>query len=157
MPRLFTLILFLAALAGLRAAVLPVTPYTVIARVDSYEHYSAFGGAVRFSLAMPYGNSDTIVATILQPAMLAGREIAIPFESRKDGRELLVQKGTVFRFESRTNLAYLRDQTDRVYRRPIEFPELGVIVLKPSGEVAEVYEGVLNSRMAFTFPAAAKR
>lgn len=137
---------FSLMLAGaLRAAPLPVTPYTVIARVDSFEHYRALGGAERFSNATPHGNDDTIVATIVQPATLAGREIAIPFESKKDGKELLVQRGTVFRFEHRMNLSDLRNRTDPVRRRAIEFPALGIIVPNADGAVAEAYEGSLTA------------
>lgn len=147
MPRLVQLILLLALAGGLHAAVLPVTPYTVVARVDSFEHYRASSHG-RFSLSAPYGSDDTIVATIVLPESLAGREIAIPFESKKGGKELLVQKGTIFRFEHISNLSNLRSQTDRVYRSAIGFPEMGVIVLKPNGEVAEAYEGSWTARMA---------
>lgn len=148
MKRLLTVVSFLAVFAGVHANPLPVTPFTVIAKVESFEPYRAFGGERRFGPATPYGNEDTIVATILQPASLAGREIAIPFESRKDRKELLVQPGTVFRFEHRVNLADLRYKTDNVRRRKIAFPELGIIVLKPDGEVGEAYEGSLTPLMA---------
>jgi hypothetical protein len=148
MSRFIQLILSLALAGGLHAAVLPVTPYTVVARVDSFEHYRASAGHSRFGLSAPYGSDDTIVATIVLPESLAGREIAIPFESKKSGKELLVQKGTIFRFEHISNLSNLRSQTDRVYRRAIGFPEMGIIVLKPNGEVAEAYEGSWTARMA---------
>jgi hypothetical protein len=140
------IILFLALVGGLSAAVLPVTPYTVVARVDSFEHYRASAGS-RFGLSAPYGSDDTIVATIVLPESLAGREIAIPFESKKGGKELLVQRGTIFRFEHISNLANLNSQTDRVYRRAIGFPERGILVLKPNGEVGEAYEGSWTRRM----------
>lgn len=148
MPRVAQLILFLVLGAGLRAAVLPVTEWTVVARVDSFEHYRAGSSRSRFSLSAPYGSDDTIVATIVAPESLAGREIAIPFESKKGGKELLVQRGTIFRFEHISNLANLRSQTDRVYRSAIGFPEMGIIVLKPNGEVGEAYEGSWTARMA---------
>ena len=130
---------------GLRAAPLPMTPYTVVAQVESFEHYRALGGNQRFSMATPHGNEETVIAKILQPESLAGREIAIPFESRKDGKELLVQRGTVFRFEHRMNLSDLRDQTERIRRRAIEFPALGIIVPNADGGVAEAYEGSLTA------------
>lgn len=125
-----------------------ITPYTVIAKVTSYEHYRAFGGSARFSQATPHGNEYTIVAVIQYPDSLEGREIGIPFESRKDGKELLVQPGTVFRFEHRMNLADLRRRTDPIRRRGIAFPELGIVVLKPDGEVAESYDGSLSGLAA---------
>jgi len=140
-------VLFLTLAGATHAALLPVTPYTVVARVTAFENYRASGGTGRYSLATPYGSDDTIVAIILQPASLAGREIALPFESKKGGKELLVQPGTIFRFEYHANLQDLRAQTDMVYRRAIPFPLMGVIALKPSGEVAEVYEGVWSSRI----------
>jgi len=139
---------FAALVPMLSAAPLPVTPFTVIAKVESFEHYRALAGAQRFSPAAPYGNDDTIIATILQPASLAGREIAIPFESKKGGKELLVQPGTVFRFEHRRNLIDLQFKTDNVRRRVIAFPELGIIALKADGEVGEAYEGSLTPLMA---------
>ena len=148
MNRLLLMVSSLALACGLGAAELPVTPYTVVAKVDSFEHYRSLGGANRFGPATPQGNEYTIVATILQPKSLAGREIAIPFESKKDGKELLVQPGTVFRFEHRVALADLRYKTDNVKRRAIEFPALGIIVLKADGEVAEAYEGELTPLMA---------
>lgn len=149
MKRFLTVVSFLAVfVGGLRAVPLPVTPFTVIAKVESFEHYRALGGERRFGPATPYGNEDTIVATILQPESLAGREIAVPFESKKDRKELLVQPGTIFRFENRVNLADLHYKTDNVRRRAIDFPELGIIVLKADGEVAEAYEGSLTPRMA---------
>jgi hypothetical protein len=135
---------FAALVSALRAAPLPVTPLTVIAKVESFEHYRAFGGAQRFGPTTPYGNEYAIIATILAPASLAGREIAIPFESKKEGRELLVQPGTVFRFEHRTNLNDLRYKTDNVKRRAIEFPAMGILALKADGEVGEAYEGHLT-------------
>jgi hypothetical protein len=145
----FAAVLILLALGGeLAAAVLPVTPYTVVARVQSFEHYRAYGDASRFGLATPYGNDDTIVATIVLPESLAGREIAIPFESKRSGQEVLVQRGTIFRFEYHANLADLRSRTDGVYRRAIPFPLMGIIALKPDGEVAEAYEGMWSSRLA---------
>lgn len=125
------------------AAPLPVTPYTVVAKVVSYEHYRSIGGAERFSQATPHGNDSTIVATIVLPESLAGREIAIPFEASVDRKELLVQKGTVFRFEHTRNLADIRGRTDWVRRRALPFPGHGILVLKPNGEVAEAYEGAL--------------
>lgn len=143
MKRLFFLLAWLISGAAAIAAPLPVTPYTVIARVDSWEHYRAFGRG-GYSLSAPYGSEDTIVATILQPESLAGREIAIPFESKKEGRELLLQRGTIFRFEYHMNLADLRGRTDFVWRRPIEFPRNGILALKANGEVGEAYEGVLT-------------
>ncbi len=148
MSRLRLSCLFLLLVSGLRAAVLPVTPYTVVAKVDSFEHYRAYEGAGRFGLSAPYGSDDTIVATIVLPEALAGREIAIPFESKKDGKELLVQRGTVFRFEHHANLSDLRSRTDRVYRRAIGFPLMGIIALKPNGEVGEAYEGAWTARIA---------
>lgn len=148
MPRLRLSCLFLLLVTGLRAAVLPITPYTVVAKVDSFEHYRAYGGPERFGLSAPYGSDDTIVATIVVPESLAGREIAIPFESKKSGKELLVQRGTVFRFEYHASLSDLRSRTDRVYRQAIGFPLMGVIALKPNGEVGEAYEGAWTARMA---------
>ncbi len=136
---------FLLLLGVVGAAPLPLTPFTVIARVDSFEHYRALGGAQRFSAATPHGNDDTIVATLVWPDSVAGREVAIPFESRKDGKELLVQPGTIFRFENRLGLTDLRSRTDNVRRRAIGFPELGVFALKSNGEVAEAYEGSLTA------------
>ena len=136
---------FFVVFAGvMRAVALPVTPYTVVAQVKSFERYTAIGGAQRFSSVTPYGNEDSIIAKILLPASLAGREIAIPFESKKNGQELLVQPGTVFRFEHRMNVADLRYRTDMVLRSAIGFPEMGIIVLKADGEVAEAYEGTLT-------------
>ena len=117
----------------------------VVAKVVSFEHYRALGGAERFSQATPYGNEDTVVATILSPESLAGREIAIPFESKQEGRELFVQPGTVFSFEHRMNLADLRARTDWVRRRAIEFPVFGIVVLKNNGDVAESYPGSLSA------------
>lgn len=148
MTRLVPLILLLALAGGLRAANLPITPYTVVARVDSFEHYRANPRDPRFSLSAPFGSDDTIVATVVLPESLAGREIAIPFESKQGGKELLVQPGTIFRFEHISNLANFRSQTDRVYRSAIGFPERGIIVLKPTGEVAEAYAGSWTTRMA---------
>lgn len=148
MSRPIQMLLFVVLAGGLSAALLPITPYTVVARVDSFEHYRASAGQARFSLSAPYGSDDTVVATIVQPESLAGREIAIPFESKKGGKELLVQPGTIFRFEHISNLANLRSQTDRVYRSAIGFPEMGVIVLKPNGEVGEAYEGSWTKRVA---------
>jgi hypothetical protein len=153
MNRLFKLAFFFTLIGGLYAgALLPVTPYTVVAKVVTFEHYRAFGSNARFSQATPYGNDDTVVAVILQPASLAGREIAIPFESKKDGKELLVQTGTIFRFEYYMNLADLRARTDQVRRRAIEFPAQGVIVLKASGEVGETYAGRLSPLLAASAP-----
>lgn len=147
MRRLF-LVLLSVTLSGVgQAGTPPATPYTVIARVDSFEKYRASSRSERFSLATPYGSDTTIVATIVQPESLAGREIAVPFESKKSGTELLVQPGTLFRFEYHANLLELRNRTDRVRRRTIPFPLHGVIVLKPGGEVAELYRGVLSSRL----------
>jgi hypothetical protein len=147
MSRTVQLILFLALAGGLSAAALPLTPYTVVARVDSFEHYRAGSSGSRFSLAAPYGSDDTVVATIVLPESLAGREIAIPFESKKGRKELLVQPGTIFRFEHISNLANLRSQTDRIYRSAIGFPEMGILVLKSNGEVGEAYEGSWTKRM----------
>ena len=149
MKRLLTVVAFLAAVAPvLRAAPLPVTPYTVIAKVDSFEQYRAIGGSQRFAPASPYGNEYTILATIVHPTSLAGREIAIPFESKKEGKELLVQPGTVFRFEHPMNLTDLRYKTDPVMRRAIAFPELGIVALNADGEVGEAYEGHLTALRA---------
>jgi hypothetical protein len=124
------------------------TPYTVVAKVTSYEHYRAFGGSNRFSQATPHGNEYTVVAIIQHPESLEGREIGIPFESRKDGKELLVQPGTVFRFEHPMNLADLRRRTDPIRRRGIAFPELGIVVLTPDGEVAETHDGSVSALAA---------
>lgn len=132
---------------ALRATPPPTTPTAVIAKVDSYEHYRAFRGE-RFSLQTPYGNDAAIVATIVSPESLAGREIAIPFESKDEQRELLVQRGTTFRFEHRTNLADLRKKTDAVRRRAIAFPEFGLQVLNPEGEVVASYDGALSGLKA---------
>ena len=138
---------FAALVPVLRAAPMPVTRFTVIAKVESFEHYRAVGGE-RFGPDSPYGNEDTIVAIILKPESLAGREIAIPFESKKERKELFVKPGTVFRFEHSLNLGDLRYKTDNVQRRAIGFPELGVIVLKQDGEVGEAYEGSLTPLIA---------
>ena len=139
---------FAALVSALRAAPVPVTPFTIIAKVASFEHYRALGGTQRFAQATPYGNESTIVATILHPVSLAGREIAIPFESKKDGKELLVQTGTVFRFEYEINVTDLYYKTDNVKRQAIEFPSLGILVLKTDGEVGETYEGHLTALQA---------
>ncbi|HWA29177.1 MAG TPA: hypothetical protein VG734_26235 [Lacunisphaera sp.] len=139
--------LFIAA-AGLSAAPLPVTPYTVIARVTSFENVRLLRGPARFSQEAPHGSDSTLMAVIVFPRSLAGRDIAIPFESRREGRELLVQKGAVFRFEHTRNLADLRERTDAVYRRVIAFPPNGIAVLKPEGGVAEAYEGSLSQLRA---------
>ena len=147
MSRAVQIMLLVALAVGLRATVLPVTPYTVVTRVDSFEHYRAGAEQARYDLSAPYGSDDTIVATILLPESLAGREIAIPFESKKGGKELLVQRGTIFRFEHISNLSNLRSQTDRIYRSAIGFPEMGIVVLKPKGEVAEAYEGSWTNRI----------
>jgi len=127
----------------LNAAPPPTTPTTVFAKVDSYEHYRAFRGE-HFGFHTPYGNDAAIVATIIFPESLAGREIAIPFESKDEQREILVQPGTTFRFDHRTNLADLRQKTDLVRRRAIGFPELGIDVLDSKGEVVVSYEGALS-------------
>jgi hypothetical protein len=149
MKRLLTVVSFFAAFAAaLSAAPLPVTPYTVIAKVKSFEHYRVLGSDQRFGPDTPYGNDYTIVATILAPASLAGRELAIPFESKKVGKELLVQPGTVFRFEHAMNLTDLRYKTDDVKRRAIGFPELGILALNAEGEVTETYDGHLTALKA---------
>lgn len=141
---LFT-VAFLVSSAGVVGAPKAVeAPRTVVAKVKAFEHYRALGGAWRFSQVTPYGNEDTVVAIILSPESLAGREIAIPFESQNEGRELLVQPGTIFRFEHRMNLADLRSQTDWVRRRAIEFPALGIVALKNNGDVGESYPGSLT-------------
>jgi hypothetical protein len=150
MKRFLSVVSILAAAAGMLQASPPpsVTPRTVVCKVESFEHYRALGGIDRFSMASPYGNEETIIATIVYPVSLAGREIAIPFESKKDRKELLVQRGTVFRFEHRMNLADLRNRTEWVHRRAIEFPALGLIALKPDGEAGEIYAGVLTPLVA---------
>jgi hypothetical protein len=148
MKHLLALVAFSFLPGLLSAVVLPVTEYTVIAKVTSFENSISRPSAQRFSLATPYGNESAVIATILRPADLAGREIAIPFESRQDGKELFVQPGTVFRFEHPRNLNDLRSRTDNVRRSLIRFPEMGVLVLKADGEVAEAYEGVLTPLVA---------
>lgn len=145
MHRILALVSFLALSAALSAGMLPVTPFTVVAKVTSYEHYRALGSPHRYSLETPHGNSSTLIATILQPDLLAGREIAIPFESLRSGKELLVQKDTIFRFEHTRNLADLRNRTDLVRRSVVAFPERGILVLKPDGEVGEAYAGILTA------------
>lgn len=137
----FLLICSLLAYCGLHGSELPVTKYTVIAEVVSYENYVAWRQMTRFSFETPYGNQATIVAKILAPASLAGREIAIPFESTDEDRELLVRSGTVFRWEHYQNLVALRNHTSCLGRAAIEFPRRGIIVLKASGEVAATYPG----------------
>lgn len=144
MKRFSTLIaLFSVSTSALLATPPPITPRTVIAKVDSYEHYRSFRGS-RFSQQTPYGNEATIVAKITYPASLAGREIAIPFESQNERNELLVQPGTMFRFEHPINVADLREKTDWVRRRAIGFPELGIQIIDAKGEVLVSYDGALT-------------
>src|SRR4051812_21123763 len=126
MKRLVALLLFSFATGFLTAAALPVTPYTVVARVESYETLRTPPGSPEFTLSAPYGNEGAIVAKIVKPDSLAGREIAIPFEASPERQELLVQKGTIFRFEHPRNLEDLRNRTDPVRRRMIGFPERGI-------------------------------
>jgi hypothetical protein len=144
MRRFLMLVSLVATAASLPSAGLPVTAYTVIARVSSYEQQRVVAGTQRYSLAWPHGNEATLIATIVSPESLAGREIAIPFESPQGRKALIVKKGTVFRFEHTANLNDLRDQTDWVRRRVIDFPARGIVVVNAKGRVLEAYEGSLT-------------
>ena len=144
MKRFLVLVSLLIAASVGRAAALPVTPFTVVAKVVSFEHQRAPGIQPGYSQAAPHGNEGIIVATIILPESLAGREITIPFQASPEEKELLIQKGTTFRFEHNANLGDIHNRTDWVFRRGLEFPGRGILVLKPGGEVAEAYEGVLT-------------
>ncbi|MBI2516761.1 MAG: hypothetical protein HYV95_07570 [Opitutae bacterium] len=142
MKKLLLLCVALVTTGGMQAAdYLTTTPYTVIAEVVSYEHYKAFRQMGQFSLDAPYGNESTIVAKIIAPASLAGREIAIPFESADEDHELLVRKGTTFRWEHHANLNELRGRTESIFRHVLPFPRRGIISLRNDGEIAAFYPG----------------
>lgn len=124
---------------------LPVTPFTVIARVVSHEHFIADRAFIGNYLDAAYGWRDCVVAEIVHPQALAGREIAMPYEQRLEPDDPLTHPGTLFRWESTQNLGFLRNSLDRVRRTAMPFPARGVIALDADGRVAAAYPSYLNA------------
>lgn len=139
--------LLLAAGAPMLAADLPITRFTVVAKVISHEHYPASPLFVYDFISAPYGGRSSVVAEIVFPRSLAGREVALPFEWHP-GQEgtLLAKPGTVFRWESHFNLQALHHATASLRRAALPFPQRGIIAFNSDGSIGELYPGRANSR-----------
>ncbi len=144
MKKLCLALLALVALPAVRAVELrlPVTDFTVIAEVVSFEYYTASHQFAYDFIKAPYGWDHTIVAKIVAPENLAGREIALPFAPWKMDTMSLTKAGTLFRWESEVNLLGLKFATETLQRTAVPFPRRGIIALKPDGSVAELYPSV---------------
>jgi hypothetical protein len=124
---------------------LPITSQTVVAKVVSFETVPAAGGRFQSNfIDAPYGWDAMIVAEIVAPSQLAGREFALPF-GLFDGRSLaLKEPGTIFRWESEQNLAALRRDTESLARATLPFPRRGIIAYRARADTVEFYPSVLN-------------
>ncbi len=124
---------------------LPTTPHTVVAKVVSFETVPAAQGRFQSNfIDAPYGWDAMIVAEIVAPRSLAGREFALPF-GLTDGRSLaLKEPGTLFRWESEQNLAALRRDTESLRRATLPFPRRGVLAYRARTDTVEFYPSVLN-------------
>lgn len=124
---------------------LPTTPQTVVAKVVSFETVPAAGGRFLSNhIDAPYGWDAMIVAEIVSPSQLAGREFALPF-GLFDGRALaLKEPGTLFRWESEQNLVLLRRDTESLARATLPFPRRGILAYRARTDSVEFYPSVLN-------------
>jgi hypothetical protein len=122
-------LLFVGA-AGLSAAETKpvVSPDRVVALVTSVEDYQVSKNYYLNYIDAPYGWEKTVIARIILPESLAGREIAIPYDSLTPEADPLCQKGALFVFQHRMNLSDLRNRTDWIKRSAIEFPRKGLTV-----------------------------
>lgn len=131
--------------SGLQAADNGAEGRKVLAVVSSCEDYVASRRFVENGIDAPYGWHKTVVATIVAPESLAGREIALPYDTRDAAKDPLCQKGALVSFEHRMNLADLRNRTRWVGRSPVEFPYLGLSVIAIGGRPVIpvlVYRGI---------------
>ncbi len=92
----------------------------------------------------PYGWEKTVVAKIIYPESLAGREIAFPYDTVNPEKDPLSQVGARIIFTHWMNLTELQNRTNRIGRNPIEFPRLGLTVVAIREQAlapARVYQG----------------